>query len=184
MSKIGRKPIDITSIQVDVKGDQIHYKGQVSSGIYTISDLFDINVSDNVLVIVPRKNSSSKSKNRDVNRQWGMHRALLFNALSGSRKEFEKNIIITGLGYKAVASGSKLVFTLGYSHKIDFAIPEGVTFTIDKTGQKVLAKSSDKQLLGQVCDEICSLRKPEPYKGTGIMLSTDTIIRKAGKTKS
>ena len=109
--------------------------------------------------------------------------SLLSNEIVGSRKEFEKLVEIVGLGYKANISGNKIVFTLGYSHKIDFVVPKGVTITADKSGQKLTASSASRELLGQVCSDICALRRPEPYKGTGVKLSTEHIVRKAAKGK-
>lgn len=183
MSKIGRKPIDISGINVEIKNQEIRYKGPKSSGAYSLSDSFTPTVTSNELKVVPTKDAQTRLKNRDLNREWGMHRALLSNMLLGSKNEFEKIVEINGLGYKAAQSGDKLVFTLGYSHKIDFLLPKGVTVSLDKTGQKLTLKSANKELLGEVCDKICDLRRPEPYKGTGIKVSTDIIVRKAGKTK-
>ena len=81
-------------------------------------------------------------------------------------------------------AGNKIVFTIGFSHKIDFELPKGVAVTIDKTGQKITVKSADKELIGRVCSKIKALRPPEPYKGKGIRLATDKIKLKAGKAKS
>ncbi len=183
MSKIGRKPIEVSNIQVNIKGQEIAYKGSKSAGVYYVPDLFEIQLKDNQLSIVPRKEKAKDLKIGDVNREWGMHRALLANALTGSKKEFEKTIEIVGLGYKAQQSGNKLIFTLGYSHKIDFPLSKGISVAIDKTGQKLTISSPDRQLVGLVSSQICALRPPEPYKGTGVKLSTDRILRKAAKGK-
>ncbi len=183
MSKLGRKPIDISGAQVTVKDNQIHYKGAKASGMYSLSNRFNATITDNKLTLVPRADAIIGLKKGDVNQEWGMHRALLANEIVGAKNEFEKIIEIVGLGFKAVQSGSKLVFTLGYSHKIDFELPKGISIAIDKTGQKLTLKSADKGLLGLTCDQICSFRRPEPYKGTGIKVSTDVIFRKVGKTK-
>jgi large subunit ribosomal protein L6 len=121
---------------------------------------------------------------RTINNVWGLHRALLANKIQGAAQGFEKNLEINGLGYKAVPSGRKVVFTLGHSHKIDFELPEGVTLETDKTGQKLSVKSVDKEVLGQVCSLIRALKPPEPYKGTGIKEAGEVITRKAGKTKA
>jgi large subunit ribosomal protein L6 len=115
---------------------------------------------------------------------WGMSRALMANAISGAKAPFERIVEIKGLGFKATRVGDSLEFSLGYSHKITCDIPENVTIEIDKTGQKLTLKSFDKEALGAFCDRIKSFRRPEPYKGTGIKLSTETIARKAGKAKS
>ncbi len=182
MSKIGRKPIDITGVQVEIKGQEIHYKGPRSSGIHLLPEVLTAQVQDNTLILTAHKEGKI-DRARELNSMWGLHRALLANEIAGARAEFEKKVEIIGLGYKAVKSGTKLVFSLGYSHKIDFAFPKDVAIDIDKTGQKLTLKSFDKQLLGQVCSTICSLRLPEPYKGTGIKLESEVIKRKAGKTK-
>ena len=93
-------------------------------------------------------------------------------------------MVIVGLGYKAIQSGTKLTFTLGYTHKIEFDVPAAVTVEVDKTGQLLTLKSADKFELGNVADKIRSFRPPEPYKGTGVMYQGEKIHRKAGKTKS
>jgi large subunit ribosomal protein L6 len=180
MSKIGRRPIQLGDVKVDVKGSQVHYKGRLNSGVYELPDELVLVVDGNAVKLEP----AQKKQSRDFNRIWGLHRALLANAITGAHEGFTKDIVITGLGYKAALAGSKVTFTLGYSHKIDFALPKGVTMEVDKTGQRLQLKSFDKQMLGQVCSHIKSLRKTEPYKGTGIKLSTDVVLRKAGKTKS
>jgi len=103
---------------------------------------------------------------------------------SSSKYRFEKQIRIVGLGYKAVVQGSKLQFSLGFSHKIDFDLPAEVTVETDKVGQLLTCRSSNKEALGLVCSEIRALRPPEPYKGTGIQYVGEVIRRKAGKAKS
>jgi large subunit ribosomal protein L6 len=181
MSKIGRKPIDISGVTVDLKGQEVHFKGPKSSGVYFLPESLTATIEGDAFLLTPSENTSLKK--REVNREWGMHRALLSNEIVGSRKEFEKLVEIVGLGYKANISGNKIVFTLGYSHKIDFVVPKGVTITADKSGQKLTASSASRELLGQVCSDICALRRPEPYKGTGVKLSTEHIVRKAAKGK-
>jgi len=182
MSKIGRKPININNVQVEVKGQEVHYKGPKNSGVHILPDVLTVQLEDKNLKIAGRENT--KLSKREVNRIWGLHRALLANEIAGAQKEFEKQIQITGLGYKAQASGNKLTFSLGYSHKIDFDLPKNVSVEIDRTGQNLTFKSFDKELVGQVCSKIKTLRQPEPYKGTGIKLADEVILRKAGKAKS
>ncbi len=183
MSKVGRISIDIANVSVDVKGQEVHYKGSKGSGVYSLPGILKAEVDGMKLALSVNESNKAKLKKREINRIWGMHRALLNNTLQGARELFQKNIEINGLGYKATASGSKLVFALGYSHKIDFELPKEVSIVIDKSGQKLQLTSSNKQLLGQVCSNICFLRLPEPYKGTGIKLDDQVILRKAGKTK-
>jgi large subunit ribosomal protein L6 len=115
---------------------------------------------------------------------WGLHRALLANMIKGAETGFEQKMTIVGLGFKALLSGKKVTLTLGYTHKIDYELPEKVTLEVDKTGQMLTFRSSDKFILGNVCDAIRSFRPPEPYKGTGIIRAGEVVIRKAGKTKA
>ena len=117
-----------------------------------------------------------------VFREWGLHHALLANEVTGASKEFEKLLEINGLGYKAAVAGSKIILTLGYSHKIDCPLPKEVSVTIDKSGQNISVKSTNKFLAGDVAQKICALRRPEPYKGTGIRLANKQILRKVGKS--
>lgn len=183
MSKIGRKPIELGGVAVDIQGHNITYKGKKTSGTYVLPESLVAHVDNGSLTLKVSPDIAKKDV-RSVNCVWGLHRALLYNTLRGASQDFEKKLEIHGLGFKAVLSGQKIVFTLGYSHKIDFELPKEVTLEVDKTGQKLLFKSADKEILGHVCSKIRALRKPEPYKGTGIKYSTEEIARKAGKTKS
>lgn len=181
MSKIGRKPISIRDIQVSVVGQKVTYKGKNAAGIYELPVNLKAEIKDSSLFIQP---SLGGVRSRDVNRIWGLHRALLSNCIKGSGVPFEQQLEIVGLGFKAAVSGKKIVFSLGYSHKIDFTLPTSVSAEVDKTGQLLTLKSADREQMGQACSDIRSLRPPEPYKGTGVKLKSEVILRKAGKTKS
>ena len=185
MSKIGRKPITIDGLSVDVKGQTVHYKGVNSTGVHHVPSALNVAIKDKKLHLsINSKDNLSQKELSAANRLWGLHRALLANELGGSVQEFEKMIEINGLGYKATLAGKKIVFALGYSHKIEMDIPAGISVEIDKSGQKVKVKSSNKFLVGQFCREIKELRLPEPYKGKGIKLQDEVIFRKAaGKGK-
>ncbi len=177
MSKIGKKPISLQNIQVDVKGQDIHYKGKYGSGVYSLPNFIMPEINDSELFL--------KLKNgKDKNKFWGLHRALLANKLKGINQLFEKKMQIVGLGFKAELTGTKIKFSLGFSHKIEKHLPKGISFEVDKTGQILTLKSADKEQLGQFCADIKSLRPPEPYKGTGIKMEGERIRRKAGKTKA
>lgn len=180
MSKIGRKAIDIGNVQVDIKGQEVHYKGKKASGVHVLPQGLTAKLEDKKLYI----SEEEKSSNRSLNRVWGLHRALIANAIKGADVGFEKQVQINGLGFKAALAGNKIVFSLGYSHKIDFDLPKEVSLEIDKTGQLLTFKSANKELLGHVCSVVKALRPPEPYKGTGIKLANEVIARKAGKTKA
>ncbi|HLC07572.1 MAG TPA: 50S ribosomal protein L6 [Candidatus Babeliales bacterium] len=186
MSKIGRKPIKIDGVKVEIKGHEVHYKGPKASGVYHLSPELSAHVEDAHIYLTPTQNQDemAQKKLRNVYRAWGLNRALLANELSGAAQEFEKMLEINGLGYKAALADKKIILTLGYSHKIEKDLPAGIAVEIDKSGQKVKVKSFDKNLVGQFCSEIRSLRAPEPYKGKGIKLQTEVIFRKAaGKGK-
>ncbi len=179
MSKIGRKPIAVDNAKVEVKGQQVHYKGKFSSGVHELPSFMKVDFDGQAIKLTLAESNNANNK------FWGLHRALLANKIKGSNELFEKKVQIVGLGYKAELLGkTKVKFSLGFSHKIEQLLPEVVTLEIDKTGQLLTFKSSDKEVLGQVCATVRSLRPPEPYKGTGIKLSTEVIRRKAGKTKA
>lgn len=178
MSKIGRRPIDLGNVKVELNNNrELTYSGKKAAGSHELPEILNFELEDNKLKIVPAKVTS------ETNRLWGLHRALIANKITGADVGFERQLKIVGLGYKAVITGNKMQFSLGYSHKIDYELPSGVSAEVDKTGQLLNLKSTDKQLLGQTASFIRSLRKPEPYKGTGIRYIDEIIIRKAGKTK-
>ena len=178
MSKIGRRPIKLQDVKLSVQGQEVSYTGKYASGKHIVPQELNIVMEDGGIALVP------KVLNRVGKSLWGLHRALLANKIQGAHIPFEKQVQIVGLGFKAIAKGSSIEFSLGYSHKVDFDIPQGVTLEIDKTGQLLTFKSSDKELLGHVCGQLRFLRPVEPYKGTGIRLTTDIVVRKAGKTKA
>ncbi len=178
MSKIGRRPIDVDNIQITIDGQNVSYKGKLDSGVYTLPSGLSAQLVDGKVKI------SSSLDPKEGNRIWGLHRALLTNKLIGASKGFAQGVKIVGLGFKGIVKGKVLELSLGYSHKIDYELPQGVTVEVDKTGQLLTVKGSDKELVGSACSYIRSLRPPEPYKGTGILVNDEVILRKAGKTKS
>lgn len=177
MSKIGRKAIAIGSVQVTTQGQDINYKGKSVSGLHTLPVGLIATIDKGLLFI-----KADKPKDSEIKKLWGLNRALLANKIAGAEKPFEKVIEINGLGYKAALTGNKLGLSLGFSHKVDVTLPASVTVEIDKTGQRLVFKSADKEVLGQVCSYVRKLRPPEPYKGKGIKFATEIIVRKAGKT--
>ena len=177
MSKIGRKPISIQNVQVSLDGQVVTYKGKNREGTYLLPDCLRIHAKDNTIAL-----TLTDPKDRKNNNVWGLHRALLANKIKGAAEDFIEDVVIVGLGYKGELKGKEIVFSLGYSHKINFAIPEDVVVEIDKTGQLLKISSYDKFLVGDVAQRICALRRPEPYKGTGVRLKTEVILRKVGKS--
>jgi len=178
MSKIGRKPIDLGSVQVEIQGSEIRYKGKNLAGSYQLPHELKAEMRDKKLVIL-----SAGDVNSQVNQAWGLHRVLLANEIQGADKKFEKILKIVGLGFKAMVTGSKIQFSLGFSHKIDYVLPADVSGAVDKTGQILTLSSVDKESLGLVGSQIRALRPPEPYKGTGIQYATEVVRRKVGKAK-
>lgn len=178
MSKIGRRPIALGGVRVEVKGQEISFNGKQGSGTYVLPEVLTAEVRNSELFISPA------NKVADINREWGLHRALVANKIKGADTGFEKQVIIVGLGFKAIKAKDGLEFSLGFSHKVPFALPAGVTVDIDKTGQQLTVKSVDKELLGLTCSRMCELRPVEPYKGTGIHRAGDHIRRKAGKSNA
>jgi len=178
MSKIGRMPINIDGVAIDLKGQNVHYNGKNSSGVHELPSFIKVEVKDNNLSL------SLTDDDHQNYKFWGLHRALLANKIYGAVKDFERKLIIKGLGYKALLSGKKITLSLGFSHKIEVTLPNSVSLEVDKSGQNLTFKSYDKQLLGQTCDKIRSFRPPEPYKGTGVRFADEIVRRKAGKAKS
>ena len=181
MSKIGRIPINISSVKIDLKGNVVNCTAPNGSFVHTLPAELSATVSDDnkELFLV-----ALDVQDKDSKRLWGLHRALLSNEIIGITTGFEKKIEIVGLGYKAIVSGNKVQFSLGFSHKIDFELPSGVDLETDKSGQKLTLKARDKALLGLVASTIKALRPPEPYKGTGIRYAGEEVRRKVGKAKS
>ncbi len=178
MSKIGRKPIKLEDVKVTINDQEISYTGKHASGSHVLPSALKATVTGQELLL------GLNGVSREGNCLWGLHRALLANKIQGAHKPFERQVQVVGLGFKAISKGDKIEFSLGYSHKIDFVLPKNVTFEIDKTGQLLTFKSTDKELLGQTCGQLRFLRPVEPYKGTGIRWTTDVVIRKTGKTKA
>jgi large subunit ribosomal protein L6 len=178
MSKIGRMPILVTSAKITINGTNLAIAGTKTQFEHELPETVKASLENGVLRLSITEDTR---KNRML---WGLHRALVANKVTGVEKGFEKKLIIVGLGYKAVQAGNKLTFSLGYTHKIDYELPAGVTVEVDKTGQQLILRSADKFFLGNAADAIRSFRPPEPYKGTGIQYEGEKIHRKAGKTKS
>jgi len=121
-----------------------------------------------------------KNGSKQTRSNWGTERALAQNAVLGLTKEFEKTLVLEGVGYRATKDGEGLTLNLGFSHPIKFAAPKGITFEVDKNSVMKI-KGVDKALVGQVAAEIRAMKKPEPYKGKGFHYSSEVVRRKAGK---
>ena len=175
MSRIGKLPIDIPAgVKITVDSDVISVKGP--KGELTVPHLSDVTVkSEDGQITVERKDDERIAK-----AQHGLQRSLLANAVEGVTKGFEKRLEVKGVGFRVSSSNNELTMSLGFSHEIKYKAPEGVTVSNDK--MTIIVSGIDKQKVGQVAAEIRALKKPEPYKGKGIMYEGEQILRKAGKT--
>ena len=179
MSKIGKISISIPEkVKVALSGNIINVEGPLGKKSMNIDlDMFDLNINDGKDITIKPKKIDKDSK-----RLWGMNRSLINNAIIGSSTGYEKILELVGVGYRAALKDKQLNLQLGYSHDINFDIPEGIKIIVEK--QTVLKVSgSDKQQVGMVVSKIKSFRKPEPYKGKGIREQGQYILRKEGKKK-
>ena len=179
MSKIGKINISIPDkVKVILSGNVINIEGPLGKKSLNIDlDIFDFNINDG-------KEVSIKPKNKDQNtkRLWGMNRSLINNAIIGTSKGYEKILELSGVGYRASLKGNVLNLQLGFSHDVNFDIPDGVKIQVEN--QNILKITGiDKQQVGMVASEIKSIRPPEPYKGKGIKEQGQYILRKEGKKK-
>ena len=179
MSKIGKININIPDkVKVMLSGQTINVEGPLGKQAINIdTDLFD-------LVIDEGKKVSIKPKvmNQNTKRLWGMSRSLLSNAITGTSKGYEKILELSGVGFRAALKGKQLNLQLGFSHDVNFDIPEGIKLTVEK--QTIIKIAGfDKQQVGMIASQIKSIRPPEPYKGKGINEQGQYILRKEGKKK-
>jgi large subunit ribosomal protein L6 len=179
MSKIGKINISIPEkVKVILSDNMINIEGPLGKKSLSIDlDIFDLNINEGKEVMIkPKKN------NQDTKRLWGMNRSLINNAIIGASKGYEKNLELTGVGYRAALKGNVLNLQLGFSHDINFNIPDGVKIQVEKQNFLKIT-GTDKQQVGMVAAKIKSLRPPEPYKGKGIKEQGQYILRKEGKKK-
>jgi large subunit ribosomal protein L6 len=175
MSRIGKMPVPVPSgVTIDIDGTTVSVKGPKGELKRTFPEGISFAVQDNTLVA---SRSSEESSQKALH---GLSRALVANMVEGVTKGYQKQLEITGVGYKAEPKPYGLLFSLGYSHTIEFKAPQGITLKAPQPTQ-VLIEGADKEIVGQVAAEIRSLRKPEPYKGKGIKYLGEKIRRKAGK---
>ncbi len=179
MSKIGKINIAIPEkVKVAVAGNILNIEGPLGKSSLNIDlEIFDLDVKDGKEILIKPKKIDQNTK-----RLWGMNRSLINNAVIGSSTGYEKVLELIGVGYRASIKGNKLNLQLGYSHDVDFDIPEGIKIIVEKqTTLKITG--SDKQLVGQVASKLKTLRKIEPYKGKGIREKGQYVLKKEGKKK-
>ncbi|MCH5236425.1 MAG: 50S ribosomal protein L6 [Muribaculaceae bacterium] len=180
MSRIGKAPIEIPAgVTVQVKDNVVTVKGPKGVLSQEINPAITIEQEGNHLEI---KRPDDSRENRAMH---GLYRALIHNMVVGVSEGYKKELELVGVGYRANATGQVLELSLGYSHAIYIKLPPEVKVEAKSERNKnplIILESSDKQLLGQVCAKIRSLRKPEPYKGKGIKFVGEVIRRKSGKS--
>ena len=175
MSRIGKKPIEIPkTVNIDLKGDLLTAKGPKGQLERKIHPKVTIQIDEGRLQVIVKDDTKESASLH------GLHRALIANMVTGVSKGFERALEIVGVGYRAELSGRVVTLHLGYSHPINYELPENVDATIDRT--KILLTGIDKEILGRAAAKMRSFRKPEPYKGKGIKYANEIIRRKAGKT--
>ncbi len=174
MSRIGKRLIPIPKgVKVALADNEVTVSGPKGTLKREIHPKVSVTIKDDQIIV------SVKEKSREVRALHGLFNALISNMVTGVTQGFEKNLEIVGVGYRVELKGRVAVFNLGYSHPINYELPEGVDINVDKT--KIRLFSSDKDLLGRVAAKIRSFRKPEPFKGKGIKYEGEIIRRKAGK---
>ena len=180
MSRIGKKPIEaVNGVAVSVKDNIVTVKGPKGELTQEIDRDITIEIKDGILTV---GRPTDQIRHRAMH---GLYRSLISNMVKGVTEGYSKKLELVGVGYKAANQGNLLDLALGYSHNIVLEVPKELKVTTSQEkGQNpmILLESIDKQLLGQVCAKIRSLRKPEPYKGKGVKFAGEVLRRKAGKS--
>ena len=179
MSKIGKVSISIPDkVKVALSGNSVNVEGPFGKKTLSVdSENFDLKIDDQKKLSIQPKKNDQNSK-----RLWGMNRSLLNNAIIGADKGYEKILELVGVGYRASIKGTQLNLQLGFSHDINFNIPNSIKIAVEKQ-TTIKITGIDKQEVGMIASKIKSLRPPEPYKGKGIKEKGQHILRKEGKKK-
>lgn len=177
MSRIGKKPIEIPAgVEASLKEGTIEVKGGLGIRHFDFSEKLEVNIVENSIIVAP-KNTEKKTR-----QLWGMSRSQIANIVQGVGKGFSKELEINGVGYRAAVQGKILKLSLGYSHDVDFEIPDTVKITCSKPTE-IKVEGIDQQVVGEVAAKIRAWRAPEPYKGKGIRYKGEYIFAKEGKKK-
>lgn len=177
MSRVAKAPVIIPAgVEVELNGQEITVKGTKGQLNLLIHTAVQVSQNDNTIVFVPREGIAKASA------QAGTARALINNMVLGVTQGFTKKLILKGVGYRASIKGNAVALTLGFSHPVEHAIPEGITAECPSQTEIILT-SADKQLVGQVAADIRAYRQPEPYKGKGIRYADEVVRTKEAKKK-
>ena len=176
MSRLGKKPIVLPQgVEVEINRTEVVIKGPKGVNKIPLHPHVRVEQKDEFLVVGVKKPEETLDR-----ALWGLFASLIKNAIEGVVKGFEKKLELVGIGFKAAIKGRELVLEVGFSHSVNFKIPDGIEVSVEKEVIKV--SGIDKGLVGEVSARIRAIKKPEPYKGTGIKYSDEVIKRKAGKT--
>lgn len=177
MSRIAKSPVQLPQgVEVKLDGQRVTVKGKQGELSHTVHDLVEVGQEESVVNVKPREESQQA---------WalaGTTRALINNMVTGVAEGFERRLRLNGVGYRAQAQGKVLNLTLGFSHPVNYELPDGVTVETP-SNTEVVVKGADKQLVGQVAANVRSFRPPEPYKGKGIRYEDEQVRRKEAKKK-
>ena len=177
MSRIAKNPVVIPAgVTVDLKGQLVTVKGSKGELKQEIHPSVDVNIEDNTVTFKPREGIDGG------NSMSGTMRSLVGNMVNGVSAGFEKKLLLVGVGYRAKAQGNMLDLTLGFSHPVNYELPEGITVETP-SNTEIVVKGVDKQLVGQVAANIRAYRPPEPYKGKGVRYTDEYVARKQAKKK-
>ena len=177
MSRVGKKPVTLPKgVTATVRGQAVEIKGTKGTLSFTVPDDCEVSANEGEVSVKPR------SESKRAQAMWGMSRAMINNLVVGVSAGFEKRLEINGVGYKAAVQGKKLVLSLGYSHDVDYPIPDGIDIKATRPTELVVS-GIDRREVGQVASEIRAFRPPEPYKGKGVKYAGEFIFRKEGKKK-
>jgi len=179
MSKIGKINISIPEkVKVVLSGDMLSIEGPLGKKSLNIDlNIFDLNINEGKEISIKPKKVDQNTK-----RLWGMNRSLINNAVIGSNTGYERILELVGVGYRAAIKGNQLNLQLGYSHDINYDIPEGIKIAVEKQ-TTIKITGSDKQQVGSVVSKLKTLRKIEPYKGKGVREKGQYVLKKEGKKK-
>ncbi len=178
MSRVGKIPVTVPDgAEVRYEGAVLRARGRLGELSFPVAeDLVEVEVGNGRIAVRPRSDS------KQARAMWGTTRSLAQNIVTGVTQGFTRNLEITGVGYRAEVKGRALVLSLGYSHPVEYPIPEGIEIACQRPTM-IAVSGADKQRVGQVAAEIRAWRKPEPYKGKGVRYDDEYIFRKEGKKK-
>ncbi|OIO52407.1 50S ribosomal protein L6 [Candidatus Uhrbacteria bacterium CG_4_10_14_0_8_um_filter_58_22] len=176
MSRIGKKPISVPSgVEVKLEGRKVTVKGPKGTLDFDIHPHVEVSLVDSMVIVKVQDETNVSDR-----ALWGLFVRLISNMITGVTQGFERKLEVNGVGYKVALQGKTLKLEVGFSHEVNFPVPDGIDMSVEKN--VITVTGIDKQFVGETAAQIRRVRKPEPYKGKGIKYLEETIQRKAGKT--